>query len=319
MAVVFQFGIAVWGGRVKSDAVIVQQKGRMMISKSLYIQILFITCLLYGQETNICQLTDGEFSSRSPVWSPNGSHIVFESNRSGNWNLYMLEVETGKNYTLTTSTASDRFPNWSPDGNKIIFVSDREGDTDLYTLNVSSGTIERLVNLPGEEMFPSWSPDGSEIGFSRKFDGSFEILRFSLKDLVTTNFLQQTGRDLWPRWSSDKTRLVFFSRRDTDGKDDDIYILELTSGNIKRLTNKAGHDFCPSWHPNGELIVFVSVHEDGSRSLCIVDMDGKVKSRLGKGFFRVTEPSWSPDGKYIVYTGTKNQDDNYSLFIETVE
>jgi TolB protein len=297
----------------------VQQKDRMMINKLLSIQILFMTCLLFGQETNIRQLTDGEFSSRSPVWSPDGSYIVFESDRAGNWDLYILEVATCKDSALTTSTASDRFPNWSPDGNQIIFVSDREGEKDLYTLNVSSGAIECLVNLPGDEMFPAWSPDGSEIGFSRKTDTSFELVQFSLKDLITTNFLQQTGRDLWPRWSSDKTRLVFFSRRDTEGKDDDIYVLELTSGNINRLTNKAGHDFCPSWHPNGELIVFVSVLEDGSRSLCIVDLDGKVKSRLGKGFYRVTEPSWSPDGKYIVYTGAKNQDDNYSLFIETVQ
>ena len=278
-----------------------------------------MTCLMFGQETNIRQITDGEFSSRFPVWSPDGSHIVFESDRAGNWDLYIIEVATRKDYALTTSSASDRFPNWSPDGNKIIFVSDREGETDLYTLNVSSGAVERLMNLPGNEMFPAWSPEGSEIGFSRKTDISIELVQFSLKDLKATNFLQQTGRDLWPRWSSDKTRLTFFSRRDTEGIDDDIYILELTSGSIKRLTNKAGHDFCPSWHPNGELIVFVSVLEDGSRSLCIVDMDGKVKSRLGKGFYRVTEPSWSPDGKYIIYTVAKTKDDNYSLFIETVQ
>jgi TolB protein len=290
-----------------------------MIYKLILTQVLFITCLLFGQNTDLIQLTHSDFSSRSPVWSPDGSHIVFESDRAGNWDLFMLEVETLKDSALTTSNASDRFPDWSPDGSQILFVSDRGGDTDLYTLNVSSGAVERLVSLPGDEMFPSWSSDGSEIGFSRKLGDSFEMVRFSLKDRVTTNFLQQTGRDLWPHWSPDNTSLTFFSRRDTEGQDDEIYILELASGDIKRLTNKTGHDFCPVWSPNSDLIVFVSVVEDGSRSLCIVDTEGKVKSHLAKGFYRVTEPSWSPDGKYIAFAGRKNQDDNYNLFIELVQ
>jgi len=77
---------------------------------------------IIGQQKNIRQLTEGVFSSRSPVWSPDGSYIAFESNHTGNRNLFILEFQTGKVFALTTSPASDRYSACSPDGKYIIYT-----------------------------------------------------------------------------------------------------------------------------------------------------------------------------------------------------
>jgi Tol biopolymer transport system component len=50
-----------------------------------------------------------------------------------------------------------------------------------------------------------------------------------------------------------------------------------------------------------------------------MDIEGNEKSHLGQGFYRVTEPGWSPDGRYITYAGIKNNGDKYNLFIEAVQ
>ena len=76
------------------------------------------------------QLTHEAHASRAPVWNPAGTQIAFESDKSGNWDIYLYELSTGEVSLLIESSGMDRYPAWSPDGDKIVFVSDRAGDAD---------------------------------------------------------------------------------------------------------------------------------------------------------------------------------------------
>ena len=160
--------------------------------------------------------------------------------------------------------------------------------------------------------------DGLEIAFSRRWLDSFEILRVSLGDSLSRPLLANPGHDVWPRWSPDGRHVAFFSRRDTNGDDDEIYLLDLPSGGVTRLTDRTGNDFCPAWSPEGDRLVFVSVDPDGARSLRILDTNGAEVMRLAQGYHRVTEPSWSPDGRFIAFAGIRFEGDSYQVFIEPV-
>ncbi len=278
---------------------------------------LVILGLLGGlamQEGESRPLTPPAFTSRAPSWSPGGSKIAFESTRSGNWDILLLDTESGSIAAVTSSPEDERSPTWSPDGSRIAFVRTTGSGSDLHISDLNSGDTRR-VELTGSGTSEGRSPSGTEIAFSV---GESPDLRLQILDLETGLVRDAPippGRDVWPRWSPDGETLAFFSRRDTSGQDDEIYALSLETRVLRRLTFGPGHDFCPAWAPDGERIVFVGVEDDGSRALHVMRSDGIQERRLARGLHRVTEPAWSPDGRSIVYAGRRTEGDHYRLYL----
>lgn len=253
-------------------------------------------------------------NDRAPCWSPDGTQIAFESERDGNWEIYRMRAEGSDLQRVTNHSASDRFPAWSPDGDQLAFQSERFGQPELCLLDLESRRVSRLTHQPGAEIFPSWSPDGQKIAYSLMQDDKLDIYVTGL-DGQTEQLTHDSGREVWPRWAPDGSQIVFFSRRDTNGEDDDLYIITLASGKIERVTNKAGHDFCPDWSPDGERLVCASLGESFERGIVIFDLKGKLHHILGRGYYRVTEPAWAPDGRRIAYIA-RQQDDDYDIFVQ---
>jgi Tol biopolymer transport system component len=83
--------------------------------------------------------------SWSPAGAPGGAQVAFISARSGNWEIYLVDVETGKETKLTDHPATDVAPTWSPDGRQLAFLSDRDGGWALYTLELESGRAQKVI------------------------------------------------------------------------------------------------------------------------------------------------------------------------------
>lgn len=105
---------------------------------------------------------------RQPSWSPDGKQIAYSSNRSGSYDLYIINADGTGDRRLTDTPRSARLPAWSPDGKSIIFDSDMLGanEYEVYRYNLATGEIANLTNSPGNDLFPAWSPDGSKIIFT---------------------------------------------------------------------------------------------------------------------------------------------------------
>jgi Tol biopolymer transport system component len=105
-----------------------------------------------------------------PDWSPDGTQIVFSSNRSGdsNYEVYRMravpEGKTNRPVNLSKSPADDGSPTWSPDGKKIAFHSDRAApdgttDYDIWRMRATDGANPiNLTNAPGADFYPAWQP-----------------------------------------------------------------------------------------------------------------------------------------------------------------
>ena len=117
---------------------------------------------------NLTALTASRFDDREPVFSPDGTRVAFSSDRAGNYDVWVLELETRELTQLTTDGASDYMPAWSPNGDVLVFVSDRsESRAALYQLELSAeepapSPVE-LLAFEQPIASPSYSPDGTRI------------------------------------------------------------------------------------------------------------------------------------------------------------
>ena len=125
-----------------------------------------------------------------PSWSPDGQKLAFMSDRTGNWNIFVMDLdgsEEAKN--LNNSPEDERWPAWSPDGGKIAFHSNLPGSLDVYTIGVNGTGLVRVTDYAGDDFSPAWSPDGSWLAFISEMSGSDEIY---LRDLISGNTFQLT-------------------------------------------------------------------------------------------------------------------------------
>jgi TolB protein len=110
-----------------------------------------------------------------PAWSPDGTTIAFNSNRSGNLDIWSVDV-SGKGLRRITDWKSNEYwPVWSPDGRRLAFVSDQSGNPDIWVRDNTTGKVTPYIQQAAEEGFGTWSPNGRYFYFSSDRSGEFEI------------------------------------------------------------------------------------------------------------------------------------------------
>ena len=90
----------------------------------------------------------------SPAWSPDGNQIVY----TRDYEIYLLDPQTGAETNLTDSSLSEDTPEWSPDGKQIVFSRFAEGNLDLYTMKADGTEQRRLTTDAQLDSQPAWSP-----------------------------------------------------------------------------------------------------------------------------------------------------------------
>jgi len=112
-------------------------------------------------------------SESRPSYSPDGSRIVFSSNRSGTAQLWVADSNGQDAVPLThTSGAS---PVWSPDGSRIAYDALTEGQAEIFTISLEGGRPHRVTLDASQDVLPSWSADGRSIYFASNRSGTYEI------------------------------------------------------------------------------------------------------------------------------------------------
>ncbi|MGK2934022.1 MAG: DPP IV N-terminal domain-containing protein [Gemmatimonadaceae bacterium] len=103
-----------------------------------------------------------------PAWSPDGTRIAFVSMGELTWDIFTVDVSSGRVHQLTRApdpkTASQG-PAWSPDGTKIAFDRIQDGDFEIYVMNANGTNIVRLTHGGGVDARPAWSPDSRSLVF----------------------------------------------------------------------------------------------------------------------------------------------------------
>jgi len=108
--------------------------------------------------TNLRRLITGGGDASSPSWSPNGLFMAFSWRVSdtGTYDVYVVEIATGRIVQLTHDARRNEHPSWSPDGRHLVFESNRSGSKQVWTM-LADGTNPRQLTKLGENWNPNWS------------------------------------------------------------------------------------------------------------------------------------------------------------------
>lgn len=115
------------------------------------------------------RLTDSPGDDRAPVYSPDGTRIVFDSTRDGNTEIYVMDADGSNQRRVTDDPGEDWGASWSPDGQQIAFNSSRGGgDLDIYVMAADGSDVRRLTIGVTPNVAPSWSPDGQKLAYTAR-------------------------------------------------------------------------------------------------------------------------------------------------------
>jgi Tol biopolymer transport system component len=146
-------------------------------------------------------LTDtAEFWDSTPSVSADGESVLFESNRSGDFELYRMPIDGGEAVRLTESSGLDIAAKESPDGKQIAFVSDRDGDFEVYVIDADGSNVRQLTSNAERDGCPQWSPDGRRLVFYSERDGDPEIYVMNADGSDQRRLTESPGRDQVADW-----------------------------------------------------------------------------------------------------------------------
>jgi eukaryotic-like serine/threonine-protein kinase len=111
--------------------------------------------------------------------SPDGQHVAFTSDRSGENEVWVSDTAGGNAVRLTSMGANPGFPAWSPDGRRIAFQSNPEGQGDVFVVSAEGGKPQTIVSGPDTQVFPRFSPTGDTIYFINSRGGTPTIWKVS--------------------------------------------------------------------------------------------------------------------------------------------
>ena len=235
--------------------------------------------------------------------------IVFTSNRSGNFDIWVMNADGSGLQQLTTTRGGDRIPAWSPDGSKIVFMK-ASFNPDLYVMNANGTNVLRLTDAVDEDCCPDWSPDGSKIVFhSRRANQQFDIYVMNADGSNERVLASHPGYDGTATWSHDGSKIVF---RTTRFNGNDIAVMNADGSNVRRITTGGRLNRVPQWSPVDDRILFAS-NRTGNDEIYVVNADGSGLRQLTFSPAREDEPEWSPDGRKILFSSTR--DGNEELYV----
>ena len=195
-------------------------------------------------------------------------------------------------------------PRFNPTNQMVTYLSYFRNLPRVYLLDIETGEQEVVGDFPGMTFAPRFSPDGKKIIMSFAMDGNSDIYTMDLENRVVERITNHPSIDTSPSYSPDGKYIAFNSDR---SKYQQIYVMKSDGSNVKRISFGNGLYGTPVWSPRGDLIAFTKLHK-GKFYIGVMRTDGSGERLLTENFYQEA-PSWSPNGRVLIfYRETKTDD-----------
>lgn len=213
-------------------------------------------------------------------------------------------------------------PSLSPNGNRVAFYTERDlFEISLYMADARTGQmIKKIADSQTDLHFDAlsflssagaWSPDGQEMAFTAfaRGDEELAVIRLSDQKVVQRISIEGVGAVETPAWSPDGRTIALSGN---SGGVSDLYLLDVESGDVTRLTDDRYADLQPAWSPDGHTLAFVTdrVGTDfdqlvyGDMKLALMDVrthEIQILDVFAGG--KHIDPHFGPDGRWLYFIG----------------
>jgi Tol biopolymer transport system component len=261
------------------------------------------------------------YQAFNPVVSPDGRTVLFQSDRSGNFDIWAVPLDGGEPVPFAASPLDDTGPQYSPDGSQVLFTSDRAGSDDVWVMPSAGGEAEQLTDWPSSESKARWSPDGSLIAFVSNRDATQgdvwivpadggEATRLTTRAGITNDMSAPA-----PAWAPDGGSIYYIGATSTGARD--LYQVPVSGGSPRALGASPRIGF-GALSPDGAWYAYATL-EEGWAFVEVISTAGGTPRRLTTRTERVYQiaDAWSPDGAYLVVEDYDLANDDGNLWTVT--
>lgn len=197
------------------------------------------------------------------------TRLVFQVNENGNWDIYSVNVD-GSNLTrMTDHPRGDSSGVFSPDGTRILFASDRGGINELFVMPAEGGEPVQITRNKGVWYRTVWAPDGPHILYRASVPPAEDMSQPGEFYRVRPDGREEgvlpggKRREVNQSYSPDGRMIAFDAHGDgvtwESGRQWDIWLMNADGSGRRNLTARNNvNDWGPSWSPDGKTIVFLS-------------------------------------------------------------
>ena len=189
-------------------------------------------------------LTQNPANDWGPEWSPDGTTIIFNSDREhdGALHAYIVTID-GSNFRRVDIEGWVEYPSYSPDGSKIVFMGATGNTYEIFIADLATGETRQLTDHPADDGWPVWSPDGKAIAFTSARDDC----SFAPRD-----------QECWDTGDI--------------GPHHDIWLIDADGSNLRRVSTEFGQFV--AWSPDSQYLLI------SGAALYVVRPDGTGRLEL---------------------------------------
>jgi len=206
--------------------------------------------------------------------------------------------QDGENHKyLTSGNSLVLTPRFSPDSQDILYMSYAHRVPRVFLRDLQTGREESLGKFEGMSFAPRFANDGDRMLMSIARDGRTNIHEMNLSSRRMRQLTSTSAIDTSPSSNPDGNQIVFESDR---AGTQQLYIMDASGGNVKRISYGNGRYASPVWSPRGDWIAFTRM-SGGQFYIGVMRPDGSGERMIDQSFL-VEGPTWSPNGRVLIYT-----------------
>lgn len=240
----------------------------------------------------------------TPTLIPLQQKIVFQSNRDGDYDIYVMDINGNNQQPLTENDVVDELPVTAPNGKQILFQSERDGNMEIYSINIDGSNLRRLTNNLAQDRLPTWSPDSQKVAFISDRNGNFNIYTMNADGSNVQQLTFDDERTGHMSWSVNNE--IVFNSGTSAGSTWEIYVMQADGSQRRQLTDNNVSDWSPEWSPDGRSILYLSIVSGSDPAIFIMNRDGSGANMVYNSPAYEWGADWTKNGRQILFTAEIN-------------